>query len=98
MLPKEREVTRNSILEYGVLMRKRHRNAAKRVQGKLPDEFTKVTRLHRKPAIQLRNPKTETEGEKPKGYWFESSTAHHLSRIIPCKIDIMRFVLFFFEE
>lgn len=58
MLPREEEeeeVTRRSILEYAQAVRPRYMRASKEEKGKILDEFTKVTGLHRKAAIRLLN-------------------------------------------
>jgi len=46
-------VTRRSILEYAEALRDRYLGASKEEKGKMLDEFTKVTGLHRKAAIRL---------------------------------------------
>jgi hypothetical protein len=46
-------VTRRSILEYAEALRGRYWGASKEEKGKMLDEFTKVTGLHRKAAIRL---------------------------------------------
>jgi hypothetical protein len=48
-------VTRHSILEYAQAVRPRYTRASKEEKGKILDEFTKVTGLHRKAAIRLLN-------------------------------------------
>jgi len=53
VLPKEVEVTRGSILEYAEALRNRYYRASKKEKGKMLDEFTQVTGLHRKAAIRL---------------------------------------------
>ena len=55
MLLKEVKVTRRSILEYVLALRNRYYGAMKGEKGKILDEFTKVTGLHRKAAIRLLN-------------------------------------------
>ena len=44
-------MTRRSILEYAQALRSRYYKASKEEKGKMLDEFTKVTGLHRKAAI-----------------------------------------------
>ncbi len=46
-------MTRRSILEYAEALRGRYFKASKEEKGKMLDEFTKVTGLHRKAAIRL---------------------------------------------
>jgi hypothetical protein len=46
-------VTRRSILEYAEALRGRYLGASKEEKGKMLDEFTRVTGLHRKAAIRL---------------------------------------------
>ena len=46
-------MTRRSILEYAQALRPRYYKASKGEKGKMLDEFTKVTGLHRKAAIRL---------------------------------------------
>ena len=46
-------MTRRSILEYAEALRGRYWGASKEEKGKMLDEFTKVTGLHRKAAIRL---------------------------------------------
>jgi len=48
-------VTRGSILEYAEALRNRYHSASKKEKGKMLDEFTQVTGLHRKAAIRLLN-------------------------------------------
>ena len=67
VLPKEVEVTRSSIHEYAEVMRKRYRSASKAIKGKLLDEFTQVTGLHRKSAIRLLNRVVQAEEKKRRG-------------------------------
>jgi hypothetical protein len=55
VLPKEGKVTRRSKLEYAQALRPRYYKASKEEKGKMLDEFTKVTSLHRKAAIRLLN-------------------------------------------
>jgi hypothetical protein len=48
-------VTRKSIEEYAQAVRERYRKASKEDKGKILDEFTKTTGLHRKAVIRLLN-------------------------------------------
>jgi hypothetical protein len=48
-------VTRQSIEEYVQAVRERYRKASKKDKGKILDEFTKTTGLHRKAVIRLLN-------------------------------------------
>ncbi len=48
-------MTRQSIQEYVAAIRERYRKASKEEKGKILDEFTQVTGLHRKAAIRLLN-------------------------------------------
>jgi hypothetical protein len=48
-------VTRRSIIEYAEELKKRYFGASKEEKGKMLDEFTQVTGLHRKAAIRLLN-------------------------------------------
>lgn len=48
-------MTRNSIKEYVEAIRERYQKAGKEEKGKILDEFTKTTGLHRKAAIRLLN-------------------------------------------
>jgi len=48
-------VTRQSIKEYIEAIRGRYRKVSKEEKGKILDEFTQVTGLHRKAAIRLLN-------------------------------------------
>jgi len=45
-------VTRRSIAEYAEALRKRYFRASREEKGRILDEFTQVTGLHRKAAIQ----------------------------------------------
>jgi len=49
-------VTRRSILEYAQALRSRYFGALRTEKGKMLDEFTQVTGLHRKAAIRLLHP------------------------------------------
>jgi hypothetical protein len=46
-------VTRRSIEEYAQALRPRYENGTKEQKGRMLDEFTQVTGLHRKAAIRL---------------------------------------------
>ncbi len=46
-------MTRHSIMEYAHAVRSRYSGGSKATKGKILDEFTKVTGLHRKAAIRL---------------------------------------------
>ncbi len=48
-------MTRHSIREYAQAIRNRYKKADKKEKGKILDEFTKATGLHRKAAIRLLN-------------------------------------------
>jgi len=65
-------VTRRSILEYAQALRSRYFGASKEEKGKMLDEFTKVTGLHRKAAIRLLNrlsqPRTDKGRGRPRKY------------------------------
>ena len=53
VLPKEVKVTRRSIAEYAEALRERYFRASREEKGRILDEFTQVTGLHRKAAIRL---------------------------------------------
>ena len=67
MLPKEVKVTRRSILEYAQALRSRYFGATREEKGKMLDEFTQVTGLHRKAAIRLLNRPDAPGGNKRHG-------------------------------
>ena len=48
-------MTRRSIIEYAEELKKRYFGASREEKGKMLDEFTRVTGLHRKAAIRLLN-------------------------------------------
>ena len=48
-------MTRQSIQEYGQAVRERYKRASKAEKGRILDEFTKTTGLHRKAVIRLLN-------------------------------------------
>jgi len=60
-------VTRRSRMEYVQALRKRYFRAAKEEKGKMLDEFTQVTGLHRKAAIRLLNRPDAPGGNKRHG-------------------------------
>ncbi len=60
-------MTRRSILEYVQALRNRYFGAAKGEKGKILDEFTKVTGLHRKAAIRLLNRPSRPRAGKRRG-------------------------------
>jgi len=67
VLPKEVELTRGSILEYAEALRSRYFRAAKKEKGKMLDEFTQVTGLHRKAASRLLNREGQPVASKRRG-------------------------------
>ena len=67
VLPKEVEVTRGSILEYAEALRNRYYRASKKEKGKMLDEFTQVTGLHRKAAIRLLRRRVQPATGKRRG-------------------------------
>lgn len=60
-------MTRNSIREYAGAIRERYRGAVKEDKGRILDEFTKATGLHRKAAIRLLNRRHSGPGKKRRG-------------------------------
>jgi len=60
-------VTRRSIIEYAEELKKRYFRASKEEKGKMLDEFTQVTGLHRKAAIRLLNRVVESSGKGRSG-------------------------------
>ncbi len=71
-------MTRRSILEYAQALRPRYQRASKGDKGKILNEFTQVTDLHRKAAIRLLNRpnqsgKTKKRG-RPRKYGSEVTT------------------------
>jgi len=60
-------VTRRSILEYAQELRSRYFKASKEAKGKMLDEFTQVTGLHRKAAIRLLNRPSQPRASKRRG-------------------------------
>jgi hypothetical protein len=58
-------VTRRSIMEYAEELKKRYFGASREEKGKMLDEFTQVTGLHRKAAIRLlRRPSRSGTGKR----------------------------------
>ena len=69
-------MTRGSILEYVEAIRGRYLKASKQEKGKILDEFTQVTRLHRKAAIRLLNRAVEeSSGKQRRGRWRKYGVA-----------------------
>ena len=60
-------MTRVSIQEYADAIRQRYRAGNKKEKGKILDEFTKVTGLHRKAAIRLLRRKSQGNSRKTRG-------------------------------
>ena len=60
-------MTRRSILEYAQELRSRYFKASKEAKGKMLDEFTQVTGLHRKAAIRLLNRPSQPRASKRRG-------------------------------
>ena len=60
-------MTRRSIIEYAEELKKRYFRASKEEKGKMLDEFTQVTGLHRKAAIRLLNRVVESSGKRRSG-------------------------------
>ncbi|MBM3157998.1 MAG: transposase family protein, partial [Chloroflexi bacterium] len=60
-------MTRQSIKEYTEAIRGRYRKASKEEKGKILDEFTKTTNIHRKAAIRLLNRVFESSNKKRRG-------------------------------
>ena len=57
-------MTRQSIKEYAEAIRERYRRGTKKEKGKILDEFTKATGLHRKAAIRLLNRHRQKSGKR----------------------------------
>jgi len=72
VLPKEVAVTRHSIKEYAEELKKRYFGASRKDKGKMLDEFTQVTGLHRKAAIRMLNRSSRSRvskrGGRPRKY------------------------------
>ena len=60
-------MTRKGILEYVEAIRERYRRASKEEKGKILDEFTQTTHLHRKAAIRLMNRISGSTGKGGRG-------------------------------
>ena len=60
-------MTRRSIGEYAQALPSRYFGASKEEKGKMLDEFTQVTGLHRKAAIRLLNRSDSPRGDKRRG-------------------------------
>jgi len=60
-------VTRKSVVEYVEAIRERYRRGSKGEKGKMLDEFTQTTHLHRKAAIRLLNRVSGSAGKKRRG-------------------------------
>ena len=60
-------MTRRSILEYTQALQSRYFRSSKEEKGKILDEFTQVTGLHRKAAIRLLNRKRQSRANKRRG-------------------------------
>jgi len=71
-------VTRRSILEYTQALQSRYFRSSKEEKGKMLDEFTQVTGLHRKAAIRLLNrlsqPRASKRRGRPRRYGTEEVT------------------------
>lgn len=76
-------MTRQSIQEYVAAIRGRYRKASKEEKGKILNEFTKVTGLHRKAAIRLLNRVAESSGKKRGGRRrkYDSTVADSLKTV-----------------
>ena len=60
-------MTRRSILEYAQALRGRYFEATKEEKGRMLDEFTKVTGLHRKAAIRMLNRRSPPVASRRRG-------------------------------
>jgi hypothetical protein len=60
-------VTRESVKEYSEAIKERYRKAMKKEKGKILDEFTQATGLHRKAAIRLLNRRRPVVRKKRSG-------------------------------
>ena len=60
-------MTRRSIVEYAQALRGRYFGASRKGKGKMLDEFTQVTGLHRKAAIRLLHRLGEARADKRRG-------------------------------
>jgi len=76
-------VTRRSILEYAQALRSRYFGATREEKGKMLDEFTQVTGLHRKAAIRLLHrlgqPRAGKQRSRPRKYGTVSTTGPQLA-------------------
>jgi hypothetical protein len=68
-------VTRKSVDEYSKAIRDRYQKATKEEKGKILDEFTKVTGIHRKAAIRLLNHVSQHNKPKRRGRKRKYDTA-----------------------
>ena len=72
-------MTQHSILEYAEALKPRYHKAPKEVKGKILDEFTEVTGMHRKAAIRLLNRNSRVKSGKRCGrkrrYGVEAAAA-----------------------
>jgi len=60
-------VTRRSIMEYTQALRSRYLRSSREDKGRMLDEFTQVTGLHRKAAIRLLNRPSQPRASKRRG-------------------------------
>ena len=60
-------MTRRSIMEYAQALKSRYFGASREEKGKMLDEFTQVTGLHRKAAIRLLNRPSQPRAVKRRG-------------------------------
>ena len=72
-------MTRRSVIEYVTALQNRYLGASKIEKGKILDEFTQVTGLHRKAAIRLLNrinhPGVSRRQGRPREYGIETAEA-----------------------
>ncbi len=72
-------MTRRSIMEYAQALKSRYFGASREEKGKMLDEFTQVTGLHRKAAIRLLNrpsqPRAVKRRGRPRKYGSEAAEA-----------------------
>ncbi len=80
-------MTRGSIREYTEAVRLRYLWASKKEKGKILDEFTQVTRLHRKAAIRLlrraKKPPSDRKRGRPRKYGAEAAMQAGKSLLLP---------------
>jgi hypothetical protein len=83
VLPKGGNVTRAGIREYADAIHQRYRVGHKKEKGKILDEFTKVTGLHRKAAIRLlrNNSKGTVKKKRGRTKYYGSEVVSVLRRI-----------------